>query len=93
MKHLAAGNRGCVLAQTGKASEAIQAIGAATTGLRPIGATVWATAWLAHLSLAYAELRKLDDAWRCIGEAIAERKARRKDGSKPRSIASPGKSR
>ena len=70
MKHLAAGNRGCVLAQTGKASEAIQAIGAATTGLRPIGATVWATAWLAHLSLAYAELGKLDDAWRCIGEAI-----------------------
>ena len=69
MKHLAAGNRGCVLAQTGKASEAIQAIGAAITGLRPIGATVWATAWLAHLSLAYAELGKLDDAWRCIGEA------------------------
>ena len=31
---------------------------------------MWRTAWLAHLSLAYAELGKLDDAWRCIGEAI-----------------------
>jgi predicted ATPase len=70
MKYLAAGNRGCVLAQTGKASEAIQAISDAITELRPIGATVWRTAWLAHLSLAYAELGKLDDAWRCIGEAI-----------------------
>jgi tetratricopeptide (TPR) repeat protein len=69
IKYLAAGNRGCVLAQTGKASEAIQAISAAIIGLRPIGATVWGTAWLAHLSLAYAELGKLDDGLRCIGEA------------------------
>ena len=66
MKYLAAGNRGCVLAQTGKASEAIQAISDAITELRPIGATVWRTAWLAHLSLAYAELGKLDDAWRAL---------------------------
>jgi predicted ATPase len=70
MKYLAASNRGCVLAQTGKASEAIQAISDAITELRPIGATVWHTAWLAYLSLAYAELGKLGDAWRCIGEAI-----------------------
>ena len=41
IKYLAAGNRGCVLAQTGKASEAIQAISDAITELRPIGATVW----------------------------------------------------
>ena len=70
MKYLAAGNRGCILAQTGEASEAIQAISDAITELHPIGATVWRTAWLAHLSLAYAELGKLDDAWRCIGEAM-----------------------
>ena len=25
---------------------------------------------MSHLALAYAELGKLDDAWRCIGEAI-----------------------
>ena len=68
MKSLAAGQRGCVLAQTGKASDAIQAISAATTGLR--GATIWGTSWLSHLALAYADLEKFDDAWRCIGEAM-----------------------
>ena len=26
---------------------------------------------LAHLAIAYAELGQLDDAWRCIGEAMA----------------------
>jgi predicted ATPase len=30
----------------------------------------WRTAYLSHLTLAYAELGKLDDAWRCIAEAI-----------------------
>ena len=63
------------------------------TELRPIGATVWRTAWLAHLSLAYAELGKLDDAWRCIGEAITAVETTKEGGTKPRSIASPAKSR
>ena len=71
MKYLAAANRGCVLAQTGKAFEAIRAICDATIELRPIGSMVWRTAWLAHLSLALAELGKFDDAWRCISEAIS----------------------
>ena len=70
IKHLATGNRGCALAQTGKPSEAIQAISAAIVGLRTIGASVWGTAWLAHLALAYAELGKLDYAWRYIDEAM-----------------------
>jgi predicted ATPase len=47
------------------------------TELRPIGPTVWRTAWLAHLSLAYAELGKLDDAWRCMGEAITAAETRK----------------
>jgi hypothetical protein len=71
IKYFAAGNRGCVLAQTGKASEAIQAISAAMTGLHSIGATVWGTAWLAHLALGFAELGKFDDAWRWISEALS----------------------
>jgi len=66
----AAGNRGCVWAQTGQASEAIQAINAEIAGLRGIGATVWFTSWFAHLALAYVELGKFEDAWRCIGEAM-----------------------
>ena len=39
------------------------------SGLAPIQRSQPA-ARLPHLSLAYAELGKLDDAWRCIGEAI-----------------------
>ena len=69
-KMLAGAQRGCVFAQTGKMADAIQAISAEIAGLRTIGATIWGTAWLAHLALAYAALEKLDDAWRCIGEAM-----------------------
>jgi hypothetical protein len=70
-KMFAAAQRGCVLAQTGKAADAIQAISAENAGLRAIGGTIWGTYWLAHLALAYAELGKPDDAWRYIGEAMA----------------------
>ena len=69
-KMFAGAQRGCVLAQTGKAADAIQAISAEIAGLRAIGATTWGTVWLSHLALAYAALGKLDDAWRSIGEAM-----------------------
>ena len=69
-KMLAGAQRGCVFAQTGKMADAIQAISADIAGLRTIGATTWGTGALAHLALAYAALEKLDDAWRCIGEAM-----------------------
>jgi predicted ATPase len=71
MKMLATVQRGCIWAQTGKASDAIQTISGEIAGLHAIGATVWGTAWLAHLALAYAEIGKFDDVWRNIGEAIA----------------------
>ena len=67
MKHLAAANLGCVLTETGKASDGIQAINDA---MRAVGATVWSTSWLTRLALAHAELGKVDDAWRYIGEAM-----------------------
>ena len=70
MKHMAAGHLGCVLAETGKASEAINTINAAIAGMHAIGATVWTGSWISRLALAYAQLEKIDDAWRCIGEAI-----------------------
>jgi predicted ATPase len=69
-KALATAERGCVLALTGKASDAVQTISAGITGMRAVGATVWGTSWLSHLASAYAELGKLDDAWRYIGEAM-----------------------
>jgi class 3 adenylate cyclase/predicted ATPase len=69
-KMFAGALRGCVLAQTGKAADAIQAINAEIAGLGAMGAPTWRTAYLSHLALAYAELGKLDDASRCIAEAI-----------------------
>ncbi|HWX34005.1 MAG TPA: AAA family ATPase, partial [Steroidobacteraceae bacterium] len=69
-KMFAGAQRGCVLAQTGKAADAIQAINAEIAGLRAMGVTTWRTAYLSHLALAYAALGKFDDAGRCIGEAM-----------------------
>jgi predicted ATPase len=71
-KMFAAAQRGCILAQTGKAADAIQAISAEIAGLRAIGATAWGTYLLAHLAWAYAALGKFDDAWHCIDEAMRE---------------------
>ena len=63
-------NRGCVLALVGKSAEAIQTISSGIDGWRSFGATVWSPSWLSHLALAYAELGKVDAAWRYIGEAM-----------------------
>ena len=62
-------NQGCVLALTGKASNAVKMITSAITAFRSTGATAIVPAWLSYLARAHAELGKLDDAWRCIGEA------------------------
>jgi predicted ATPase len=66
----ATAQRGCVLAQIGKAADAIQVISAESAGLRATGATTWGPYLLAHLGLAYAELGNLEDAWHCISEAM-----------------------
>ena len=70
-KALATAQRGCVLALTGKASDAIQTIGAAIAEYRSTGTTVFTTAFLSYLALAYADFGKFDDAGRYIGEAMA----------------------
>ena len=70
LKALATAQRGCVLALTGKASDAVQTISVAITAYRSTGATVWITSFLSYLALAYAEVGKFDDAWRCIDEAM-----------------------
>ena len=64
-------NQGCVSALTGKASNAIQMI---TTGLiawRSAGATVRVPEYVSYLASAYADIGLFDDAWRCVGDAIA----------------------
>jgi class 3 adenylate cyclase/predicted ATPase len=62
--------RGLLFAETGNASEAVQAITSGMTSLRSIGANLYEPWHLSHLAMAYAELGQPDDARRCIDDAI-----------------------
>ncbi len=62
--------QGCVLALTGKASEAVQMLTSGITAWRSTGATVFMSSWLSNLAWAYAGLGQFGDARRCIAEAM-----------------------
>ena len=62
--------RGCVLALTGKASDAVQAITSGITAWRSTGSTQMTASYSSYLAVAHAELGQFDDAARCIGEAM-----------------------
>jgi predicted ATPase len=62
--------RGWVFALTGRTSDAVRAITSGIALLRSTGASLYEPAHLRHLAMAYAELGALDDAWRCIDDAI-----------------------
>ena len=62
--------RGLILAQTGKATDAVQTITAGITAWRSAGATLWIPLYLSCLATAHAQLGQFDDAWRCIHEAM-----------------------
>ena len=62
--------RGRLFALTGKASDAVRAITSGITSLRSTGATLYEPWHLWHLAMAYAELGQLDDARRCIDDAM-----------------------
>jgi predicted ATPase len=62
--------KGCLLAATGKAADAVRVI---TSGLGAWSATettVWTPTYRSYLATAYAELRQWDDALRSIDEAM-----------------------
>ena len=61
---------GCVLASTGKSSEAIERLTAGSIGYQSTGATTFLTWFLSYLTRAYAELGQFNDAWRRIGEMM-----------------------
>jgi predicted ATPase len=63
-------NQGCILALTGKASEAVQILTSATTAYRSTGATLFMPWYLSDLAMSYAELAQFDEARRCIGDAM-----------------------
>lgn len=66
--------RGCVLALNGRAAEAVQTIVSAITAIRSTGATCWTPLRMSCLANAHVKLGQTDDAWRCIGEAMAASK-------------------
>ena len=66
----ATAQRGCVLAETGKAADAIEADQRRDRRAARNRGNDMGPYWLAHLALAYAELGKLEDARHCIGEAL-----------------------
>jgi predicted ATPase len=63
-------SQGCVLALTGKSSDAAQMITAGLAEFRATGSTFWTPLFLSYLAKAHAELRQFDDAWRRIEEVI-----------------------
>ena len=63
-------SQGCVLALTGRASDATEMLISGMAALRTTGATLWMPFFLPHLARAHAELGQFEAAWRCIGEAM-----------------------
>ncbi len=62
--------QGSVFALTGNASNAVRMITSGITAYRSTGSTVLMPWYLSRLAWAHAELDHLDEAWRCIGEAM-----------------------
>jgi predicted ATPase len=62
-------HQGCVLAMTGKAPKADQMFTSGFNALRATGTTLYMPWYLSLLAVAYAELGRNNDAWRCLGEA------------------------
>ena len=63
-------NQGCILALTGKASDAVQTLTSATTAYQSTGATLFMPWYLSDLAMSYAELAQFDEARRCISEGV-----------------------
>jgi predicted ATPase len=62
---------GCVLTLRGAAAEAVDAITSGLADLRTAGTTIFAPLILSYLAGAHADLGQFDEAWHCIGEAMA----------------------
>ena len=63
--------QGCLFALTGKASDAVRALTSGLAACRSTGATAGVLFFRSYLATSYVELGQFDDAWPCIGEALA----------------------
>ena len=62
--------QGWLRAVTGRASEAVALLAPGLAALRSTGTTIFTPVGLSLLAKSYAALGQLDDAWRCVDEAI-----------------------
>ena len=62
--------RGWLLGLTAGASDGVQMITSGITAWRATGSTFFLPTWLSCLAGAHGALCQLDQAWRCIGEAM-----------------------
>jgi predicted ATPase len=62
--------RGCVMALTGKAAEAVQDLASGIAALRSTGNTMWTPLFSSYLARANAEIGQFNEAWTNIHEAI-----------------------
>jgi tetratricopeptide (TPR) repeat protein len=62
--------QGFLFAVTGEPSNAVEMIASGIAALRATGYTHSIPWWLSHLAVAHVDLDQLDDAQRCIGEAL-----------------------
>ena len=69
-KALGTALQGYLFALTGEASKGVLTIKGTIEAWRSMGSTVFVPLRLLYLTTAYAELGQLDEAWRCIGEAM-----------------------
>jgi predicted ATPase len=63
-------NKGCALALTANASEAVGVLTSGIAAWRSTGATLYMPWFVSHLARARADLGQFDNAWHCIGEAM-----------------------
>jgi predicted ATPase len=63
-------SQGFLFAVTGEPSNAVEMITSGIAALRATGYTHSMPWWLSHLAVAHVDLDQLDDAQRCIGEAL-----------------------
>ena len=63
-------HEGCVLSLNGNPSNGAQLAAAGIAAYRSTGSKAWLPWSLSNLARAYTEMGQLDDAWRCIGEAM-----------------------
>jgi predicted ATPase len=63
--------QGWVFALTGKASDAVDLLTSGIGAFRSTGSTLWMPLHMSCMAIAFRDLNRFDEAWRCISEAMS----------------------